>query len=215
MRLPVVVIGAVISAWAIAGYGQTTATCDQTLTAPLHARSMLNIDSRPAGLEIVGTDEDKIHVTCHRNGTDDDNVEGIRLRFSPNAVGGKLSIDGQIVRRNNGVQIRIEVPKKTSLTVRMFAGQVTVEQISGDKDISVGAGQITISNHNWNYRSVDASVGIGQVNAPMYDQQKGGFFRSVTKSNQGGEYRLRAHVNTGQIDLQGKLATAGSAPKPD
>ena len=193
----------------------TSVTCDQTLTAPLHARSLLGIESRPAGLEIVGTDEDKIHVTCDAHGSDGHNAERIRLRFSPNATGGKLKIEGEHLRHENGMQIRIEVPKRTSLMVRMFAGEIKVEQVSGDKDLEVGAGQITISNHNWDYRSVDASVNIGQVNAPMYNANKGGFFRSVTKSTQGGEYRLHAHVTTGQIDLRGTRAEPGGMPKPD
>jgi hypothetical protein len=185
------------------------------LTAPLHARSLLGIESRPAGLEIVGTDEETIHVTCDTRDSDEGNAGRIRLRFSPNATGGKLKIEGEHLRHGNGAHIRIEIPKKTSLTVRMFAGEVKVEQISGDKDISIGAGQITISNHNWNYRAVDASVSIGQVNAPMYDANKGGFFRGVEKTTQDGEYRLHAHVTTGQIDLQGKRVTPGSQPQPD
>ena len=97
----------------------------------------------------------------------------------------------------------------------MFAGEVKVEQVAGDKDVEVGAGKITIDNHNWTYRSVDAAVGVGQVNAPMYDANKGGFFRSISKSTQGGEYRLHAHVTTGQIDLRGKRIEPGSTPKPD
>ncbi|HXS77754.1 MAG TPA: hypothetical protein VN753_16355 [Terracidiphilus sp.] len=192
-----------------------TTTCDQALTAPLHVRSVLTIDSRPAGLEIVGTDEDTIHVSCQLHNGDSDNTRRIRLRFSPNAVGGKLMIEGEHLRHGNGAQIRIEIPKKTSLTVRMFAGEVKVEQISGDKDIQIGAGQITISNHNWNYRNVEASVSIGQVNAPMYNANKGGFFRSVSETSTGGEFRLRAHVTTGQVDLQGKRLTPGRMPQPD
>jgi hypothetical protein len=202
--------------WAVAAPAQTVSvTCDQTLTAPLHARSLLGIESRPAGLEIVGTDEEKIHITCDAHGRDGRNAERIRLRFSPNATGGKLKIEGEHLRHENGMQIRIEVPKRTSLMVRMFAGEIKVEQVSGDKDVQVGAGQITIDNHNWDYRSVDASVSVGQVNAPMYDANKGGLFRSVSKMNQGGEYRLRAHVTTGQIDLKGKRTEPGSAPKAD
>ena len=192
----------------------TSVTCDQTLTAPLHARSLLGIESRPAGLEIVATDDEKIHITCDARGTEA-NLARIRLRFSPNATGGKLKIDGEHLRHGNGPQIRIEVPKRTSLMVRMFAGEVKVEQISGDKDVEVGAGQITISNHNWDYRSVEASVSIGQVNAPMYNANKGGFFRGVSQSTQGGEYRLHAHVTTGQIDLQGTRTAPGSTPKSD
>ena len=199
----------------VASAQMTTVTCDQTLTAPLHARSMLGIESRPAGLEIVGTDEETIRVTCDARDGDNGNARRIRLRFSPNATGGKLKIEGQHLRHEHGAQIRIEVQKRTSLMVRMFAGEVKVEQVAGDKDVEVGAGQITIDNHNWDYRSVNASVGVGQVNAPMYDANKGGFFRSISKSTQGGEYRLHAHVTTGQIDLRGKRTEPGSTPKPD
>ena len=157
----------------------TSVTCDQTLTAPLHARSLLEIASRPAGLEIVSTDEEQIHVTCDTHRNDGENAAHIRLRFWPNATGGKLKIEGEHLRHENGMQIRIEVPKKTGLMVRMFAGEIKVEQVAGDKDLAVGAGQITVTNHNWAYRSVDTSVSIGQVNAPMYNAKKGGFFRGV------------------------------------
>ncbi|MBS1802953.1 MAG: hypothetical protein JST28_06270 [Acidobacteria bacterium] len=216
MRLsPALFAGAALCC-AITGFAQsTTVSCDQKLSAPLRARSLLEIASRPAGLEIVGTDEETIRVTCDTHNSDETNAERIRLRFSPNATGGKLKIEGEHLRHGNGAQIRIEVPKKTSLMVRMFAGEVKTEQVSGDKDISVGAGQITISNHNWDYRSVDASVSIGQVNAPMYSANKGGFFRGVNKSTQDGEYRLHAHVTTGQIDLEGKRTEPGATPKPD
>jgi len=200
----------------LAGSAQSaTISCDQVLTAPLHARSLLGIESRPAGLEIVGTDEETIRVTCDTHNSDEGNASRIRLRFSPNATCGKLKIEGEHLRHGNGPQIKIEVPKRTSLMVRMFAGEVKVEQISGDKDVEVGAGQITISNHNWDYRSVEASVSIGQVNAPMYNANKGGFFRGVSQSTPGGEYRLHAHVTTGQIDLQGTRTAPGSTPKSD
>lgn len=215
MRVSVAVAAAILCG-AVPGSAQlVSVTCDQTLTAPLHARSLLGIESRPAGLEIVGTDEETIHVTCDSRNSDEENASRIRLRFSPNATGGKLKIEGEHLRHNNGAQIRIEVPKRTALMVRMFAGEVKTEQVAGDKDIAVGAGQITIDNHNWDYRSVDASVSIGQVNAPMYKANKGGFFRGVSESTKDGEYRLHAHVTTGQIDLHGTRTPPGSTPKPD
>jgi hypothetical protein len=48
----------------------------------------------------------------------------------------------------------------------------------------------------------------------MYDADKGGFFRSITKTTADGEYRLHAHVTTGEIDLVGKTHTEG-ARRPD
>ena len=60
----------------------------------------------------------------------------------------------------------------------MFAGQVTVEEVKGDKDIEIGAGQIAISSiHAGDYRSVKASVGAGEVQAQAFGADKGGLFR--------------------------------------
>jgi hypothetical protein len=80
---------------------------------------------------------------------------------------------------------------------------VKVGDIAGDKDIDLYAGQITIATAGGgSYKSVDASVDIGDVNASAWGVDKGGFFRSFTKTTVNGEYRLRAHVLTGEIDLE-------------
>ena len=89
----------------------------------------------------------------------------------------------------------------------MPAGQVKVEDIAGNKDIDLYAGQISISSARpWDYRSVHLSVDIGQVSAPVYGEDKGGFFRTVSKQDADGEYWLHAHVLTGQIELLGDHA---------
>jgi hypothetical protein len=45
-------------------------------------------------------------------------------------------------------------------------------------------------------------VDIGDVKATAFGVDRGGFFRSFTRKLQTGEYRLRAHVMTGEIDLE-------------
>ena len=98
----------------------------------------------------------------------------------------------------------------------MFAGEVRVEEIKGDKDIDLGAGQITISAiHPLDYRSVEASVSIGEVQARAFGADKGGFFRSFTRKNAKGDYRLYAHVTTGEVDLLGSAGANGEKSKPD
>jgi len=209
------IAGAALFACNLAGFAETKVPCDQTLTAPLRSSAVLAIDSRPAGLEIVGTDHEAIHVTCH-GGDFDDAAPHILLQFSANPDGGRLTIEGSQVRHGNNLQIRIEVPWKTNLRVQMPAGEVKVEEIKGDKDIDLYAGQITISSaHEWNYRSVNASVAIGEVRASVYEADKGGFFRTFTKRTVDGEYRLRAHVTTGEIDLVGRKTRAEGARGPD
>ena len=204
MRFACAVAAAALSVCNLAGLAESKVSCDQTLTVPLRSGALLEIDSRPAGLEIVGADHETVNVTCH-GGNSEDAAPHIILHFSPSPAGGTLKIEGNHMRHGNNLHIRIEVPWKTNLRVQMPAGEVKIDEIKGDKDINVYAGQITISSlHEWNYRSVKASVTIGEVKAVAYQTDKGGFFRSFTHEDAMGEYRLRAHVMTGEIDLIGK-----------
>lgn len=172
------------------------------------------IDSKPAGLEIVGTDQEGIRVSCTAG--DEETASDVAFHFSPTGNSGKLSIEGaHSMHRNNGIQVRIEVPKRTNLSIRMPAGQVKVQEVKGDKDIDLMAGQITISSiHDGDYRRVAASVGVGEVKAQAFGEDSGGFFRSFSRKYPIGDYRLQAHVTTGQIELVGNAEQRGGA-KPD
>ena len=215
MRSVCCAAGVILLACNIAGFAQTQTPCGQILSRPLQSRAVLIIDSRPAGLQIVGTDGEAIHVSC--TASNDETAEDIVIHFSPTANGGKLSIEGAHLQHgNNNLKVRIEVPRRTNLSVRMFAGEVRVEEVKGDKDIDLGAGQITISSiHDGDYRSVNASVAAGEVQARAFGAEKGGLFRSFSRQNSSGDYRLQAHVTTGQIELLGNAEKKGEGAKPD
>jgi hypothetical protein len=194
--------GAALFACTVSGFAQIQVACGSSLDAPLRSRAALTIESAPAGLEIVGTDHDTIHVVCTTR--DPQRAERVHLRFSGVGDTGKLTVQDDTTVHNDNLKIHVEVPRRTSVRVRMSAGQVTLTELTGDKDIELTAGQISMLGlHTRDYRKVDASVDIGQVSAPAYGADKGGFFRSFTKSTADGEFVLRAHVMTGQIDLEG------------
>lgn len=215
MRSVCCAAGIALLACNIAGLAEAKIPCRQTLNRALQPRAVLIIDSIPAGLQIVGTDQETLHVSCTAGSTEI--AEGVALHFSPTANGGKLSIEGAHLQHgDNNLEITIEVPRRTNLGIRMFAGEVRVEEVKGDKDIKLGAGQITISSiHDGDYRSVNASVGIGEVQARAFGVDKGGFFRSFSRANSSGDYRLQAHVTTGEIDLLGNADPKGAGAKPD
>ena len=206
MKILCAAAGAALVACSLAASGQAQSACGQTIDVPLQSRANLTIHSRPAGLEIVGTDKEMLHVTCTSD--DAERARQVQLQFSGGPDQGALTIAGPGTHRGN-LQIRVEVPRRTNLRVDMGAGQVKVEDVTGDKAIALYAGQITISSlHDWDYRLVDASVDIGEVNAAAYHVDKGGFFRSFTRNTDQGDYRLYAHVMTGQIDLVGSNGVA-------
>ena len=193
----------------LAAWARAEVSCGQTLDAPLRPRAVLTVHSRSAGLEIVGTDQASIHVSCASGDEgEQSHAQGIRIRFQGNPDDETLTIAGDL-RQGNSVRVRIEVPRKTSLRVDMSAGEVKVEEIAGDKDIDLYAGRIAISSTRpWDYRSVDVSVSIGEVKAPVYGTEEGGFFRGITKEIGDGEYSLHAHVIAGEIDLLGSSTRA-------
>ena len=205
MKILYATAGLVLLACPLAGVAWAEAPCGSTVDAPLRSRAFLSIESRPASLKIVGTDSAVIHVSC--TAKDDETAAQIHLRFSGNQDKGTLRIAGG--GHEGNLEVKIEVPRKTSLRVKMAAGQVTVEEIAGDKDIDLYAGQISISSARlWDYKSVRLSADIGDVNAKAYGTDKGGFFRTFSKDSADGEYNLRAHVMTGQIELLGNPAHA-------
>jgi hypothetical protein len=179
-------------------FAETVGDCDHPIEAPLRPRGALVIESRPAGVEIIGTDAETIRVSCS---VETGHAMDVELRFSGTPGYGRLDVTSPV--KNQNLHIRIEVPKKMNLRFHMGAGEVKVEDITGDKDLDLYAGQISINSPSEGaYKSVDASVDIGDVNARAYGVDKGGFFRSFTRTTKDGEYRLRAHVMTGEIDLE-------------
>jgi hypothetical protein len=203
------VAGATLIASTLAGFAQSAVRCGQSLDAPLRRGAQLTIASLSTEIEVVGTDQETIHVSCH---ADDPNVANdVHIRFSGTADHAKLAITGDHLNHNN-LHLRVEVPRKLDLAFHMAAGDVKVDELEGNKDIRLTAGQISISaDHTWDYKDVDASVDIGAVNAQVYGANKGGFFRAFRKQNEHGEYRLHAHVMTGQIDLLGKNPSTAAA----
>ncbi len=201
MRLLCAGTVASVLACSMAGFADTDGNCGKAVEAPLRSRGALVIESKPGGIEIVGTDEEVVRVSCTvEHGAD---PHDFRLRLSGTPGYERLTVSGGGTDHHGNLQIRIEVPRKTNLKVNMDAGQVKIEQIAGDKDVDLYAGQIVITSPDAsNYRSVDASVTIGEVKASAWGVEKGGFFRSFTRATVDGEYHLRAHVLTGQIDLE-------------
>jgi hypothetical protein len=182
----------------VSAYGEASGSCAQPPEAPLHDRGTLVIQSRPAGITVIGTNVDTLRITC----TSASDGHAVRFHLSGDASHQQLTIHSDLEHQNN-LEIRIEVPHRTSLRLHMGAGEVTIDNLEGDKDIDLYAGQINIATGDTgDYSSVHASVDIGEVKASAWGVDKGGFFRSFTRTTAGGQYRLVAHVLTGEIDLQ-------------
>jgi len=156
----------------------------------------LELHIRSAEIHILGSDEDKIVVSAGgRQGSDSTDI---RAHFEHFASSGKLRVNGG---PDGNVTITVQIPKHSELAVRIFAGDVEIKDIKGNKDVDLSAGNLTIGvGDSADYFHVDASVTTGNIEAAPFGESRGGLFRSFEKSGNG-RYKLVAHVGAGNLTL--------------
>ena len=170
---------------------------DELGKSPVEAKFVsggrIRMDLCSSGIQIVGTDDPVLRVSYHPE------LAAVRVRVRISGDRAELRFTGC---RHNNFQARIEIPKSSALYVRMFAGQLDVREVTGDKDVELTFGQLNVDvGKTEEYARVDASVNSGQINASAFAVEKGGLFRSFDQRGSG-KYRLHAHVGAGQVDLR-------------
>jgi hypothetical protein len=157
----------------------------------------LDLRIRSGEIRIVGSDEHKIVVRAEgkRGGDSTD----INARFEGSDHFGKLYVHGG---PSNEVTITVQIPRNSNLSVRIVAGEVEVKDITGNKDVKLGAGDLTVDVGNAaDYSHVEASVTSGSIEASPFGESRGGLFRSFEKFGKG-KYKLEAHVGAGDLTLR-------------
>ena len=174
--------------------GESTGTCANPFEAPALPEHEIAMTVRAGDVTIAGTDAPVLRVSCtlHDRGS----ANEVRISFAANHLTIRGGPDGN-------AHFRIEIPAKTNLLVRTSAGNLTVSGITGDKDIELRAGNLTIEVGNAaDYRRAGAFVLAGNLMAPAFGVGKDGLFRSFNKDNAAGRYRLHAEVLAGNLLLK-------------
>jgi hypothetical protein len=173
---------------------QTSGDCGRPFQAPVAAGTEVFLTLRSGNVDISGTDASNIVVTCGT--TDDRAANDIRMRFAAN----HLTVWGG---DHHGVNFQILVPRSVHLRVKCTAGDVTITGITGNKDVELNAGDLTIRVGDANvYRSVEASVLAGDIFAPAFNETHSGLFRRFRLENPRGRYRLHASLLAGNLTLR-------------
>lgn len=102
----------------------------------------------------------------------------------------------------NGIHFTISVPARSDIDIDLSAGDLDVRGIEGNKRIDSWAGDVTIDvGQPDQYRSVEASVRAGDLNARPFNVSKGGLFRSFSWKGKG-SYSLEAKLVAGDLTLR-------------
>jgi hypothetical protein len=191
MRIPIYVLLALPGSL----LAQSSGNCANPFEAAAGAGREIAMNLRSGDITIVGTDAPFVRVSCSRGG--DARASGdIKISFAAD----HLTIRGG---PDKDVHFRIEIPRSTNLRVRCSAGDLTVSNISGDKDVELNAGNLTIEVGDAGaYRHAEASVLAGNLSATAFGVEYDGLFRSFRKDNTAGRYRLRVELLAGNLTLK-------------
>lgn len=177
-------------------------TGQERFETPFPSGGQLRMHVRSSGVRITGTDQNKISIRF--SARDSDSIRDVHVSVKQNGNRGDLDITGG---PSNNFQIDIEIPRQSNLYFRMFAGQLDIDHVDGNKDLQIHAGQMDVTLPNANdYGPVDASVTSGDLEAGAFGVSKGGLFRSfrsntVPNKSSAGKYSLYAHVGAGELDI--------------
>jgi hypothetical protein len=145
---------------------------------------------------ITGTLSNRVHLDWSVR--DANQLWRVKTRVEVRGTDATIETDGP---SNSSFRVEIRVPVKTDLDVDLTAGKITVEGVNGNKAIDSYAGEVNVDiGRADDYRSIDASVWAGEIEAPAFRANKGGLFRSLGW-NGGGPYRLRASLWAGKLRL--------------
>ncbi len=192
----ILAIGSVV-AWLAASaglYGQVNGACEQPLETALQPGARLRVLLRSGDVSITGTNPPLLRVTCEV--IYPEKSKNVSIRYES----GELRLSGG---PKDGMRIKIEVPKETNLFVRSPHGDLTISSVSGDKDVELRSGDVTIDVGNpADYKHADASVRAGNLTATPFAVDRDGLFKSFKKDNAAGKYSLHVHLFTGDVTLR-------------
>ncbi len=153
-------------------------------------------------LHIKRGDSNKIHVTYTVKSRRERTLKEAHVDFDVRGNDATIEFRAS-THSNTSFDVELEIPANTNLDVHNKVGDLTVDNIEGDKDLELSVGDIRVANGPSGYRLVHASTGIGDVNGDGYGETSGWLGKTL-KYHGDGKYELRARVGVGDISLEGK-----------
>ncbi|MEM1413182.1 MAG: hypothetical protein AAGH19_12570, partial [Pseudomonadota bacterium] len=107
----------------------------------------------------------------------------------------EIEIDGP----GQNFETVIEVPDSSDLKVKLTAGVLNIQDIGGNREINLRAGELRIEvDDTNNYGSVSGSLWAGDIDAGPFQQETSGLFRSIDWSGEG-KHSLKFKLMAGDV----------------
>src|SRR6476620_1468674 len=110
-----------------------------SLERPFVPNGLVKMALRAGDYRIVGSTQDRVRLDWSIR--DAEALAKVRARADVRDHEAKITTDGP---GNKGLRFTIEVPSRSDLYVRLTAGDLTIEDIRGNKDVELRAGDLDI-----------------------------------------------------------------------
>ena len=170
-----------------------------SLERPFVPNGRIRMDLAAGEYRIRGDADDRVRMEWSVR--DETLLQSVKARADVRDKDLTITTEGP---KKGGLKATISVPRRSDLHIRLTAGELRVEDIRGNKDIELHAGEARIDvGRAEDYRAVDASIWVGEMKAAPFQVSKEGLFRSFDWHGKG-PYTLHAHLKAGELRLYSK-----------
>jgi hypothetical protein len=191
-------LAAAVAMIAVAVSAQESRTTG-SLERPFSANGHVKMDLVSGDYHVIGSPQNRVRLDWSVR--DADALARVEARADVRGNDVSITTNGPSSRN---LRFTIEVPSQSDLYVRLPAGDLTIEDVRGNKDVELRAGDLRIDvGRADDYNQVDASLWAGDLKASAFQIYKEGLFRSFDWTGKG-PYRLHAYLMAGDLYLYSK-----------
>ena len=141
-----------------------------SLERPFAPNGHVKMDLVAADYHVIGSPQPRVRIDWSVRDAEALGKVRARADISGNDLG--ITTDGP---SNRGLKFTIQVPNASDLYVRVTAGDLTIENVRGNKDVELRAGDLRIDvGRPDDYKTVDASLWAGRhPRLGVSDRQRG------------------------------------------
>jgi hypothetical protein len=198
MKTPLlgVVAALTILATSTAAHPAVQSTFGQPVDKPFAKGGAIRMKLTAGDYRISGSPDDKIRIAWRADRAGD--AENLKADVEFRGTTAVIVTRGA----NHGVHFTIDVPARSDIDIDLTAGDLEIRGIEGNKKVESWAGDLSIDvGRPEQYRSVEASVRAGDLNARPFNVSKGGLMRSFSWTGKG-PYSLAVKLFAGDLTLR-------------
>ena len=198
MKTPLLAVAAAVTILAVSPMANPglQSTFGQPVDKPFAQGGTIRMNLGAGDYKIGGSADQKIRVEWRADRAD----QAATLKAAAEIRGTTAVISTSGFK--NGIHFTIEVPARSDIDIEMSAGDLDVRGIEGNKKVETWAGDVSVEVGQPNqYRSVEASVRAGDLNARPFNVSKGGLMRSFSWKGSG-PYSLAVKLFAGDLTLR-------------